>query len=808
VSVATSNNALRRRNIDRVLAPADKGLTADEVSRRIRGGWTNAPVEPATKSTKQIFRGHLFTYFNLIFFLLGASLVIVGQFAELGFMIVIATNIVTGIVQELNSRRIMDKMTFLASPKGTVVRDGEEKSLLTSDLVLDDIVIFGPGNQIYADAEVVSGNVYVNEALITGEADEILKGPGDTLTSGSFILSGNCHARLEQVGADSFVSKLSMEAKKSGVEKRTPMMHALNQFIIFVGIIIIPVAILQFINQHDITESVVDGVTRTVGIVAYMVPEGLFLLTTAALTVSVIRLAKQKVLVQRMSCIETLARVDVLCVDKTGTITENKMTVKDIVPLCEDRFVEDDIRLIMSDYVGNMGLDNETMMALNKYFKGIVKQKAIKTLPFTSARKYGGVSYAEDETYLLGAPEFILGHNYDKFKDRIEQYSALGCRVLLLALYDGDLDIEGINDDIMPLALILLTNKIRKEAPDTFTYFAKQDVNIKVISGDNPVTVSQVAKDAGINDADNFVDASTLETEQDIYRAVKRYTVFGRVRPEQKRQLVSALKSQGRTVAMTGDGVNDVLALKEADCSIAMASGSDVACHVSQLVLLNSDFSTMPSVVDEGRRVINNIERSAGLFMVRVIFSIFLAFITLFARLPLPFLPLQMGLIGALTIGIPAFILALEPNFSRIEGGFMRNIIKNALPAAMTNVILVSGAIIYSLVFEIPDEDMSTMNVYILATVGVLMLFQMSKPFNTVRKIMFGFVVTALLYSFIFLQDFFTLTPLELEARLLLIVFLVATYPIMKGMTYLVQQASLRFAKPSSGGRRRRDEER
>jgi len=752
-------------------------------------------VEPPTKTSKQIVLGHVLTYFNLIFFILAVSVILAGHFRELGFTVVAITNTICGIVQEFKSKRVMDKMQFLSSPKGSVVRDGQERVLNTDQLVLDDVVVFRPGNQIYADAVVIDGEVQVNEALITGEADEITKGKGSFLLSGSFVLNGKCHARLERVGADSYVSKLSLEAKRGGKEKDTPMIHSLKRLILFAGIAIIPIGILQVINQANLAGDLAEGVVRTVTIVVGMIPDGLYLLATIALGVSVVHLARQRVLVQRMRCIETLARVDVLCVDKTGTITENKMTVKDIVPLCADRFNEDDLRMIMSDYVGNIGADNETMAALQKYFQGTVMQKATKLLPFSSARKYSGVSYAEDETYLLGAPEFILGQAYGTYQEVIEHYSALGCRVLLLALYDGSLDDEAVSAEVMPLGLILLTNKIRAEALDTFSYFEQQGVAIKVISGDNPVTVSHVAKEAGIVGAERYIDAAVLDSPQAIYDAIQEYTVFGRVRPEQKRLFIRALKAQGHTVAMTGDGVNDVLALKDADCSIAMASGSDVACRVSQLVLLESNFSAMPSVVDEGRRVINNVERSASLFLVRNIFSLCLALITLFAALPFPITPLQMSLVSGLTIGIPGFILALEPNFRRIEGHFLRNVILRALPAALTNVILISGVIVYSLVFELTFYEMSTMSLVVLSAVGILMVFKVSQPFNLLRRVLFIGIIVALLFSFFFLPNIFAIFPLTLEAGLLLAFFVVATYPIMWGIQHGIEVFAEKLGK-------------
>ena len=779
-----------QNEVPRIYASAQEGLSGQDVSLRYREGYSNKPVDPPTKTPKQIVLSHLLTYFNLIFFVLAMSLVFVGRFQELAFSIIIITNIVCGIVQEFNSKRVMDQMQLLNTPQALVVRDGKQERIPTEQLVRDDIVCFGPGDQIYADATVVSGSVLANESLITGEADEISKKQGDFLLSGSFILSGTCYARLDHVGADSYVSKLSMEAKSGGKDKETPMVRSLNRLVFVIGTLIIPIGIMQAIRQTAIHESIVEGVSTTVAIVIAMVPEGLYLLTTAALAVSVIHLARRKVLVQRMHCIETLARVTMLCVDKTGTITETKMTVQDMIPLCEERFNADDLRMIMSDYVGNMGADNETMLALKKYFRGNVMQGAIKILPFSSSLKYGGVSYADDENYLLGAPDILLGDSYGKYAQQIEHYSSLGCRVLLLALYDGNIEVRGLEGGLMPLALILLNNKVRREAPETFAYFAKQGVAIKVISGDNPLTVSHVAQEAGIEGAQQYVDATTLTTPQALYEAAKVYTVFGRVKPDQKRTLVRALRAQGHTVAMTGDGVNDVLALKDADCSIAMASGADVACRVSQLVLLNSNFGAMPSVVAEGRRVINNIERSASLFLVRNIFALFLALFTLFAALPLTLLPNQMSLIGGLTIGIPAFVLALEPNFKRIEGNFLRNVIFRAIPAALTNVILVIGVIMYSIVFELSPTEMSTMTLVILSLVGVMMVYQVCKPFNFMRRVLFGGVVVSMTASFLlpFFRGIFSIHPLGLEAGLLLAVFIASIYPIMRGLRIIMSR--------------------
>lgn len=784
-----------KKSLPRITAPADKGLTSAQAAERLENGYDNFSVDPPTKTVGQIVASNLLTYFNLIFFILGIFVFAVGAYRDLTFLVIIILNILAGIVQEVRSKQVLDKMTFLASPRGTAIRDGEEVTLNTDQLVLDDIVIFAAGNQIYADAIIADGKVQVNESLITGEADEITKGPGEALLSGSFILSGECRARLDSVGADSYVSRLSLEAKKSGGKQQSEMMRSLNKLVKAVGLIIIPVGVILYWRQvSGVGYTTTQAVVSTVGALIGMIPEGLYLLTTAALAVSVMRLARNRTLVHEMRSIETLARVNVLCVDKTGTITENKMTVRDVEPLCEERFIEDDIRMIMSDYVGNVGADNETMVAMKKYFNGAVMQTAVKTLPFSSSRKYGGVSYAEDETYLVGAPEIILGDRYDEYGGIIEEYSAKGCRVLLLALYDGDLDHEGINDEIMPLSLILLTNKIRKEAADTFSYFARQGVTVKVISGDNPITVSQVAIDAGIENAHLYIDATTLDSPQKVLAASSEYTVFGRVTPKQKRLLIRALKAEGNTVAMTGDGVNDVLALKEADCSIAMASGSDVACHVSQLVLLGSNFASMPSVVGEGRRVINNIQRSASLFLVKNIFSLFLSLISISATLPYPISPSQMSLVSGLTIGLPAFVLALEPNDSLIKGNFLRNVLSRALPAGLTNVILVLGVIAFSLVFGLADGEMSTISTLIVGAVGIIMVYRVSTPFNRLRKLLFGFVVVSFVFSALFLSELFSLSSLSVGGGLVLAVFIILALPVMRAIEKLIDIIYTKFS--------------
>ncbi|MFR2464784.1 MAG: cation-translocating P-type ATPase, partial [Clostridia bacterium] len=671
-SISDDTQAL---SIQRIQPDPRAGLTDAQIQERVEHGYTNCSVNPPSKSVGQIILSNVFTFFNLLYFFLAACILFVGSYQNLMFMVIILANMGIGIFQELRAKKTIDKLTLLSAPKATVIRNHEEQEVSTEDLVLDDIVIFSAGNQICADAIVLEGEVQVNESLITGESNEITKRQGDPLFSGSFIISGKCCAQLDKVGAESFAAKLTIEAKKAKKRKKSEMMKSLTRLIQIIGILIIPIGALLFFQQYRTLQLTMEqSVVSTVAALLGMIPEGLYLLTSVALAVSVIRLARHKTLVHEMGCIETLARVDVLCVDKTGTITEPQMQVVDTISLQPEQYTDGEIQKLLGGFVSSMDGDNSTMQALKAHFHMPAYRTPTHISPFSSSLKYSGVSYG-DASYVIGAPEFILHGSYESLRPQIEDYSLQGNRVLLFAKYEGPLDGGPLCRPVTPIALVLLANQIRKEAPETFQYFARQGVAIKVISGDNPLTVSQIATQAGIDNADRFVDASTLTTKEAIFQAADQYTVFGRVTPDQKRMLVQALKKSGHTVAMTGDGVNDVLALKDADCSIAMASGSDAACHVSQLVLLDSNFASMPHVVMEGRRVVNNIERAASLFLVKNIFSFLLAIITLFAALPYPVTPVQLSLVSSLTIGVPSFFLALEPNKNIVKGHFLRNVL-------------------------------------------------------------------------------------------------------------------------------------
>lgn len=766
------------------------GLTTEQVKKRQLEGLVNTPVDPPSKTVQEIIKTNVFTYFNLVFAVIALLLIIAGSFRDLTFLPVIIANTVIGIVQEIRSKDVLDKLTMLNAPKATVIRQGKQSTIPSADLVLDDIVIFGAGNQIPADAVVTDGQIQVNESLITGESDEITKTAGDTLLSGSFVVSGKCHARLEKVGEDSYISKLTLEAKRNKPKEPTEMIRALNKIVLIAGILIIPIGITLFSQQFFFEKAGFrNSVTSMVAAVIGMIPEGLYLLASVALVVSVMRLAQKKVLVHDMKCIEMLARVDVLCVDKTGTITENEMTVDDIVPL-GDSVDEGMCHERIADFVACMEADNSTMKTLKRYFKGSKALRAAATVPFSSAYKYSAVSFSSGETYVLGAPEFVLRENYENYEEKVSTYSSKGYRVLIFGTYPQNPAGEALTETFTPLCLILLSNQIRAEAPETFQYFAKQGVAIKVISGDNPITVSEVATKAGIANADRYVDARTLTDDAAIAAAVNTYTVFGRVTPDQKRKFVKALQASGHTVAMTGDGVNDVLALKDADCSIAMASGSDAAAQTSDLVLLDSKFSSMPSVVAEGRRVVNNITRSASLFLVKNIFSLLLSIFSICFMLDYPMEPSQISLISMFTIGIPGFFLAMQPNTNRIEGRFITNVVIAALPAGITDAVMVGALVIFGQVFGVSSTDISTASTLLLAIVGLMILYRICKPLNLLRGAVMILCTLGMLICIFFVSDLFAITSISLKCGMLLAIFAIATEPVMRYGTLIIEWIS------------------
>ena len=787
----SKDNTIVRKKVQtrRFNADIRYGLNSDQVNEYFENGWSNEPVEPPSKTVPEIIKSNLFTYFNLVFAVLAALLILAGSFHNLTFLPVILANLFIGIIQEIRAKNTLDKLSVLNAPKALVVREGRQFSIPAEELVLDDIVIFKAGNQICADAIVVDGEVSVNESLLTGESDEISKKPGDELMSGSFIVSGECYARLDKVGEDSYISKLTLEAKAMNSEEQSEMIRVLDKLVGVVGILIIPIGLLLFGQQFFFSgASFSKSITSMVAAVIGMIPEGLYLLASVALVVSVMRLASKKVLVHDMKCIETLARVNVLCVDKTGTITENTMEVNGEIPMDGyDSQSMAPLKQIISDFASAMSSDNITMKAMKDYFNKPSGRKAVSVSPFSSQFKYSGAAF-EDGSYVLGAPEFVLREDYDNYREQIEQYSSEGYRVLVFGIYDGVIDGKALTGKVTPLGLVFLSNPIRKEAPETFKYFENQGVEIKVISGDNPVTVSQVALQAGIANADNYIDASTLTTDEAIEDAVLRYTVFGRVTPDQKRKFVRALKKAGRTVAMTGDGVNDVLALKDADCSVAMASGSDAAAQASQLVLLDSNFACMPSVVMEGRRVVNNIERSASLFLVKNIFSFLLSLFSVCFMINYPLEPSQISLISMFTIGVPAFFLALQPNKNIIQGHFLSNVLIKALPAGITDFLVVGALVVFGQVFEVGETDISTACTMLLAIVGFVILYNISKPMNALRWCVWGGCIVGLLGCSIYLGDLFAMRGMSTKCIMLFVVFAIITEPALRYSTILIEK--------------------
>lgn len=778
------------------------GLTDEEVRQRVEEGLTNRADISTDKTTKEIVISNVFTYFNLIFLVITILLIMVGSFRNLTFLPIIIGNTVIGIVQEIRAKKTLEKMSLLNAPHADVIRNGSVKQISTEELVKDDVILLTAGKQICADAVVISGNIQVNESLLTGEADEVEKTEGSTLMSGSFVVSGECYARLEKVGNESYISKLSLEAKSMGGKEQSEMIRSINLIVKWVGIVIIPIGLILFWQSHFVNgESITKSVTSTVAAIIGMIPEGLYLLTTVALALSTMKLARKKVLLHDMKSIETLARVDVLCVDKTGTITEPDMKLKEIF-LCKNSGADgtqtaltlDELKSLILDYANASVDNNATMLALKAYAAdtltnntSALHRTAVSQQAFSSSLKYGSVTFS-DGTYLLGAPEFIMHEDFARIEEEIIPYADKGDRVLLFARYDGENVENGINGSVTPLGFVALANPIRENAVKTFEYFKSQGVAIKVISGDNPRTVSRIAIQAGIESAESFVDAATLDTEDKIADAVNKYTVFGRVTPKQKKQLVKALQAKGHTVAMTGDGVNDILAMKDADCSVAMASGSEAAAQAAQVVLLDSDFAHMPDVVYEGRRVVNNIQRSASLFLVKNIFSLLLSLFSVILMVTYPLEPAQVSLISMFTIGVPGFLLALEQNKDRIKGHFITNVMLKALPGGLTDVIAVGALVVCGEVFCISDASIGTIATLVLSVVGFMILFKISEPLNGMKYAVIIGNIAGLVFSGFFLKKLFALTDLSNICILLMIVFGFAAESLFRNLTLLVEK--------------------
>lgn len=762
------------------------GLSEREVAELTIAGKSNVMPDKTSMSAAAIVASNLFTYFNAIFALLAVLLIIAGSYKNLTFLPVVIANTIIGIIQQLRSKKVLDKLALLDVTEYVAIRDGADVKVASDALVLGDLVRLESGQQIPADAVVVQGEGSANEALLTGEADEVPKREGDTLMSGSFLVSGSLVVQLTQVGADSYAAKLTSKAKEVK-ERKSEMVAGIERIILVAGILILPVGSLLYwqgitVNQMSYPQAIVSMVAAVTG----MIPEGLYLLVTIALALSAMRLATHKVLLHDMRSIETLARVDVLCVDKTGTITSEDMGVHEVFAAAgESDEVFASAQDVLASYIRTVPDNNITMEALRAHFAEAEPLVSDDVMPFSSKLKYSSVR-TEQGTYRLGAPEYLLTDaQLEENLTLVEERTGAGMRVLAFveeALQEGEMQTDGVQTERVadPVLFVALQNEVRPDARTTFSYFAEQGVRVVVISGDNPLTVSRVAQDAGIADAERYVDATTLQTPEQMAEAVNNYTVFGRVKPEQKKELVDTLKAQGLKVAMTGDGVNDILAMKEADCSIAMGGGSDAARQAAQVVLLDSDFSHMKEIVGEGRRDINNITRSATLFLYKNIFSLSLAIFSIFGAFVYPLEPNQVSLISMFNIGVPAFLLAFEPNEKKQKGRFIIEVLLHSIPAALTSFVAIATMVLFADVFDISEYDVSTASTYLLSVVGFLILIPLITPPNWYRIMVLVICILGLIAGCGFFYKLFDIYDMSTRAWVLCVVFAFAEVGVLE----------------------------
>lgn len=759
------------------------GLSDKQILDRKNTGLVNKDVSIPTKTIPRIIKDNLLTLFNLINFFLAAAIIYVGSFKNLLFMGVVISNLIISTYQEIRAKKTVDKLSILSSKKVNAIRNGTLQQVNIDELVLDDVIELVQGNQVPADCKIICGKCDVNESLLTGESNSISKNEGNLLLSGSYLVSGRCKAKIEHIGKYNYASKISSGAKY--VKKaNSQIMSAFNKIILILSVLIIPIGIFLFMHQLK-QNTFENAVVSTTAALIGMIPEGLMLLVSTVLAVSVVRLSRHKVLVQELYCIETLARVDTLCIDKTGTITQGTMRVEEIIPY--KNADKSDVYKGLSIIVNNTEDTNPTYYAIKNFVdeNKISYNKAAQIVPFSSEKKWSGAYVNDLGSYIMGAAEFVLGEKIKLIEKELQQYNKEN-RVLVLAHSKDKFTDKNLPKSLDLLGFILIKDVIRETAADTLRYFYDQGVDIKIISGDNMQTVSNIAKRVGVKNYDKCVDAKTLKTKKDIQNAVKNYSIFGRVSPMQKKEIICALKEQGHAVAMTGDGVNDVLALKEADCSVVMANGSDAARNVSQLVLLNSDFSSMPKVVLEGRRSINNIQRSASLFLVKTIYSTLLAILFLFFNTPYPFMPIQMTLTSVFTIGIPSFVLALEPNKNRISGNLFFNIISKSLPCALTIVASILSIMVLSGVLVFNYTEISTLCVILTGFNGLSLLFSLCKPFNKVRKALFSLMTGTFVICLIFFTNLFSLSNLSLKLIIVSVVLCFFATFVLRLMSKLI----------------------
>lgn len=791
------------------------GLTDEQVKERIEAGQINADENPNTRTYKQIVRENTLTFFNFLNLVLLVLVLMVGSIKNAFFVCIIIINTLIGIAQEIRAKKTIDKLAILTAKKSIVIREGKKWTVPTEELVLDDLVCLKTGDQVPADAKILEGSLEVNESLLTGESDNLPKNQGDQLFSGSFVTAGEACCQIIHVGKDNYASQITSEAKEFK-RHNSELRNSLNAILKVISIIIVPIGALLFYKQYYMVGvSFRDSIVSMVAGVLGMIPEGLVLLTSVALTLGALVLANKKTLVQELYCIETLARVDTLCLDKTGTITEGSMCVERVEPCTWKTFQTEDqeettssleekkdevseeilkeegaekkeepvdqdalgieeIEEIMCSMMNELHDENATANALRKCFPAKASMKCHHVIPFSSDRKYSGAVFQEEGTYLMGAAQFLFPEENQKIADYVQKYAEEGLRVLVLAKSPELSEGAELPKDLKPIALLLLTDVIRQEAPDTLKFFDSQEVDLKVISGDDPVTVAAIARRAGLKNADKYVDATTLKTEEDIENAVAEYSVFGRVTPQQKKEMVQALKSQGHTVAMTGDGVNDVLALKEADCSIAMAQGSDAAKNIANVVLLDSNFASMPHIVNQGRRVVNNIRTAASMFLIKTMFSVMLSLLTICFGNAYPFEPIQMSLISACAVGIPTFLLAQENNYDKIDHTFLRHVFLNAFPAAITisacvfSIMLVCQNVYHS------NDMLNTACVLVTGWNYMAALKTVYAPLNRYRKVIIYGMQFIFFAAAVIFQKLLSLGSLDFG--MIILVFILMTF--------------------------------
>ena len=766
-----------------------KGLTNREVAERVRMGMTNVESAATTKSISAIITGNLVTLFNVVNCIMAFCIIMVHSYKNMMFMGVVFWNTFIGIFQEIRSKKIIDKMSIMSQSGAFVVRDGTEVKIKRSDIVIDDLLVVRTGNQVCSDCVIEDGTCLVDESMLTGESDAVVKKEGDQLFAGSFVVNGVVRARVNRVGADNYSGKITRKVKY--IKKNSSeMMKSIKTIIKFISICIIPLAAILFVNQMNLASNGIKGaVINTVAAIVGTMPSGLVLLTTMVMEVGVIRLSKHNTLVQDMYCMETLARVDVICLDKTGTITEGKMQVEKVV--CVGDTKEDEVHMMMANYAHAMDEKNATFDAVKEYFGERHDWKVKDCLPFSSERKYSAASFENVGTCVMGAIEYLDGIDENEYKNIYGKYMEEGYRVVAICFSDSAVDdVEESMKNLEVKGFLMIKDRIRKSAAKTLEYFKEQKVDIKVISGDNPVTVKNIAKDAGIDNYNMYLDCSEVK-EDKLRKNVEDYTIFGRTTPEQKLAIVEELQKKGHVVAMTGDGVNDVMALKAADCSIAMQAGSDAARNVSQMILMDSDFASLPKVLGEGRRAINNMQRSAVLYLVKTIYSFIMAIVFSILNIKYPFSPIQLTLIGALSIGIPSFVLAMEPNFQRVKGKFLPNVMEKAVPGALLILFNVFAAVIASWNLHVTYVEQSTIAIFSTAVASTIVLLKLCRPFTVLRGVMLAFITGVFLLAFGFFKSLFCVTHLGWQLMAVLGVIFLADFFVHYLLIQLVDKILL-----------------